>query len=75
MEIEVGVHHLDGDKMRHMCSDKCTFRTRQIAKTHLKAANAQRRKQGEKPLRMYRCPVCGYWHFTSTESKGRRKRK
>lgn len=74
MEIEVGVHHLDGDKMRHMCSDKRTFRTRQIAKTHLKKANAQRRKQGEKLLRMYRCPVCGYWHFSST-GKGRRKRK
>lgn len=71
MEIEVGVHHLDGDKMRHMCSDKRTFRTKQIAKTHLKTVNAKRRKQGEKLLSMYRCPVCGCWHFT----KGRRKRK
>ena len=75
MEIEVGVHHLDGDKMRHMCSDKCTFRTKQIAKTHLKTVNAQRRKQGEKLLEMYRCPVCGCWHFTSTGRKGMRKRK
>lgn len=41
-------------------SDKLIFDTRAIAQTH--AARASKRLG--KPMYVYKCPACRFWHFT-----------
>lgn len=52
-----------------MCSRKVRYGTKQAAKRAGKKINKARAAKGEEPMRIYRCPICGYWHFTHREKQ------
>ena len=49
-----------------MCTGKRTYRKKD-AQTAVNARNkgTTGRKVSEKRLRMYQCPLCGFWHLSS----------
>lgn len=69
MRVECGMHSLDGDMIRKMCSDKHSYSTKPYAKKIMRAVNADRKKRGEPPLHIYKCPICEHYHFTSQQRK------
>ena len=75
MRVDANGHHLDVAGMRKMCSDKYSYATKAVAKRYLNIANSQRRKKGQTPLHIYKCPICEHYHFTSQPRKEDRKQK
>ena len=61
--------NVDRYTVTNMCSRKVGYRTKQAAKKVAKRINRTRATKGEGPLRIYHCPLCQYWHFTSKEKQ------
>lgn len=53
--------------VERMCSRKVRYTTKQSAKRAGRKINKARAAKGEEPMRIYHCPICGYWHFTHKE--------
>lgn len=51
--------------MGRMCEGKARYRNPSTAQ---KVMNKIKAKQGEN-LRMYKCPICGFYHLTSSNYK------
>lgn len=50
---------------------KCPGKRRHTSERSAIAA-AIRLSRGNRPLRVYRCPLCKGWHLTKQEKRGRR---
>lgn len=58
---------IKAEQMYRMCLKKHKYRTEEFA---LKVAKSCDKKYG-KTHRVYYCPLCGYYHLTTKELKGK----
>lgn len=77
MKVDMGEGmFLDKHQMVHMCADKRnTFRTKRYAMRILNMMNRHREERGEPKLNIYKCRLCGNYHFTKTSKQSARDGK
>lgn len=56
--------------MEQTYDERCSHKGKYSKKTALTVKNI-RMKEGEKFLREYNCPLCGSWHLTHKDKRGK----
>ena len=75
VEIENG-SHLGKDQLAHMCKDKKnSFKSKKVARRFLKMVNDNRQGTNLPKLSLYKCRLCGNYHFTKRSSKRKYKER